>query len=238
MGSTEKNMGATGVMHISVVIPAYNEEQNIEKVARNAASVISALAKEYEVLIVNDGSTDNTGEIIRRLSKEDKHIRTIHHERNYGAGAALKTCYTSAKGDLIFFIPADGQVPVGEIHKLYPYIEQADVIVGNRKERADPIYRRINARLYSTLIWLLFGLNVRDVDGVKLFKKKVFENVLIESNSAFVEAEILIKAQKSNFKILEIPVNHYPRIGGRQTGANLKVIINALWEVVKFRLNH
>jgi glycosyltransferase involved in cell wall biosynthesis len=225
-------------MHISVVIPAYNEEQNIEKVARNAVSIISGLTKEYEVLIVDDGSTDNTGEIIRRLSKENKHIRSVHHERNYGAGAALKTCYTNAKGDLIFFIPADGQVPANEIHKLYPHIEQADIIVGNRKERADPLHRRINARLYSTLIWLLFGLNVKDVDGVKLFKKKVFENIHIESNSAFVEAEILIKAQGSNFKILEIPVNHYPRIGGQQTGANLKVIANALWEVVKFRFNY
>lgn len=222
-------------MEMSIVIPAYNEEKNIESVVNGAVKTLNALYRDYEVLIVNDCSKDRTGEIIESLSKYNQHIRYIHHQRNMGAGMALKTCYKKALGDLIFFIPGDGQVPVEEIYKLLPHITTADIVVGHRIKRADPIYRKINARLYSMLIRLLFGLKINDIDSVKLFRKRVFEKISIDSSSSFVEAEILIKAHRNNLRIVEVPIDHYPRIGGRQTGANIKVITRALWEVIRFR---
>ncbi len=223
-------------MEMSIVIPAYNEEKNIERVVSGAVKTLNALYHNYEVLIVDDCSKDKTGEIIENLSRQDPHIRYIHHPLNLGTGMALKTCYTNAQGDLIVFIPGDGQVPADQIHKLLPHITAADIVVGHRIKRADPIYRKINASLYSMLIRLLFGLKIKDIDSVKLFRRTVFEKISIDSTSSFIEAEILIKAHRNNLRIVEFPINHYPRIGGRQTGASLKVIINALWEVVKFRI--
>jgi glycosyltransferase involved in cell wall biosynthesis len=219
---------------ISIVIPAYNEQGNIEEVVSQALSVLNAVAKDYEVLVVNDGSTDDTGKILDRLAQNTAQLRVIHHLKNKGVGEALKTLYANARGDYIFTLPGDGQVKAQELPKFLPFTDRLDIIVGNRQNRVDPLYRLINARLYNLALRLLFGLRVHDVDSVKLYKGEIFDNIQIESSGALGEAEILVKAKDKGYRIGEIDIEHYPRTAGKQTGAKLSVIVRAMWELLVF----
>jgi len=219
---------------ISVFFPAYNEEKNIERTVKEAQKVLSNIANEFEIIIVNDGSIDNTLKIAEALSREIPQVSVINHPHNLGYGAALRSGLKGARYPLIFFTDSDGQFNIEEITKLLPLIESADVVVGYRIKRKDPLIRLFNAWAYGTMIKLLFKLKVKDIDcAFKLFKKSCIDSIEIESNGALASAEILIKLQKLGYKIKEIGVNHYPRAAGEQTGAKLYVILKMFKELWK-----
>lgn len=213
-------------MDISIFFPAYNEEANIKNTVEKAVAIIEPLVKNYEVIIINDGSRDKTGEIAKGLSDKDPNIHVIHHERNRGYGAALKTGFYNSRFHWIAFAGADGQFDFLEITKFLEKTNDYDLIIGWRGKRADPFIRKINAKLFALELRFLFGLKVKDVDcGFKLIKKKVIDKIEhLESEGAMIDAELLIKAKRAGFKITEVPVKHLSRKAGRQTGANLKVI--------------
>jgi|SRR3989344_1439144 len=220
------------VEELSVFLPAYNEEQNILKVIKNVKEVLKKIAKNYEIIVIDDGSVDNTAQ----KAKEIPQVRLISHSKNLGYGAALKTGFYNAKYKLISFMDSDLQFDFKEINKFLDYIEDYDLVIGFRKNRADNLVRKLNARTYSLLLNLLFNLNVHDVDcGFKLVKKDIFKVISLQSNGALVSAELLIKARKNGFKIKEVEVNHFPRIAGKQTGANPKVILKTFLEIAKLR---
>jgi len=220
---------------LSVFFPAYNEEPNIEKTVKDAIRVLEKVVLKYEVIIIDDGSKDKTGEIADKLASENNDIRVIHHNPNKGYGEALKSGFYNAKYDWIAFTDSDGQFDFSELPKLLEKTDEADLVVGYRLNRNDPIVRKVNGWLWTRLNNLLLGINVRDVDcAFKLIKKEVIDSIprLQSTRGGMISPELLAKAHKKGFKIIEVGVHHYPRRLGEQTGANLKVIIKSFVDLL------
>jgi len=221
---------------ISIFFPCYNEEKNIATLVEKTIRTISQFSDNYEIIIVNDGSKDKTSIVANNLALKNKNIRVINHLKNRGYGAALKSGFSNSTKDLIFYTDGDGQFDIQEIEKLLPLIEDYDIVTGYRMNRRDNILRKLNGFLWTKLTTLVFDFKVRDVDcAFKLYRKKVFDGMELESEGAFLNTEIFAKARKNGFTIKEIGVHHYPRLAGKQTGAKLKVIIRAFYELFKFR---
>jgi glycosyltransferase involved in cell wall biosynthesis len=221
---------------LSVFLPSYNEAENIKKTVKNVKENLEKVASKWEILIINDGSKDETGHIADQLAKTDKHIRVIHHHPNRGYGASLKSGLYNSQYPLIAFIDADGQFDFAEITKFIEFQKQtqADLVIGYYNDRKVSFSRKLNSRIWQLIVNLLFGLKVRDIDcGFKLISKKVVDSIpkLESERGAFISSEFLIKAQKQGFKIVEIGVNHYPRLQGDATGAKLNVIIKSFLDL-------
>jgi glycosyltransferase involved in cell wall biosynthesis len=205
---------------ISAVLPAYNEEENIETAAERMIEALRPLGLiDWEVIIVDDGSVDRTGEIADRLAAEDpEHIRALHHNPNRGYAEALKTGFTNARHQLIFYTDSDNQFDVREITSLLPLIENADIVNGFRIYRFDPLTRLVLSWGFNLLVRIVFRIKVRDIDcAFKLFRREVFDKVNIESKKFFVDAEVLAKARYYGFRMAEVGVRHYPRPAGHST---------------------
>ncbi len=205
---------------ISAVLPAYNEEENIETATTRMADVLRSLPlKDWEVIVVNDGSRDRTGEIADHLARNDPdHIRVLHHNPNKGYAEALKTGFTSARHQLIFYTDSDNQFDVRELTDLLPLIEDADLVCGFRIYRFDPLTRLVISWVFNLIVRIIFRIKVRDIDcAFKLFRREIFDRIKIESKKFFVDAEVLAKARYYGFRMAEIGVRHYPRPAGRST---------------------
>lgn len=225
------------IAELSVFFPTYNEEANIKSTVTKAMEILPRVAERWEILIVDDGSTDKTGKIADQLAKESKNIHVIHHPKNRGYGGALKSGLYNCRYPWIVFTDADGQFDLGEITKFLEKINSAEVIVGYRLNRQDPFLRKLFGWGWTQIANLLLGINVRDVDcGFKLVKKEVIEKIpkLESTRGGMISPELLAKAQKNGFKSVEVGVHHYPRKEGTQSGANLKVIFRSFLDL--FRL--
>jgi len=225
------------IEEISAFFPAYNEEENIEKTVKAAQKFLSQNARKYEIIIVDDGSTDKTGKIADRLAKKDSHIRAIHHFPNKGYGEALKSGFYNAKYSWIVTTDSDGQFDFSELKKLWRKSKEADVVIGYRLGRKDPFIRKLFGFGWTFLNNLLFGLALRDIDcSFKLVKREVIQAIprLQSTRGGMISPELLAKAHKKGFRIAEVGVHHYPRFAGKQTGANLKVIFKSFVDL--FRL--
>ncbi len=218
---------------VSIVMPAYNEEDIIETVARNCAAYLETVCPDYEVVIVNDGSKDRTGELLDKLHAENPKIVPVH-QPNKGYGGALQTGFANAKKEYVFFMDSDNQFDIRELDKLIPHLGSVDVVLGYREHRQDHLGRKFNAFGWKTLVNLLFGLGVRDIDcAFKIFKRDKLMMALPESEGAMINTEMLVKLKRRGTKWVEVPVTHYPRLGGQATGANFQVIIKAFKELLK-----
>ncbi len=226
------NAGPAKVNSLSVFFPAYNEEANIENTVTKALSILPGVAHQWEIIVVDDGSSDRTGPIVEAMAEKEERIRLITHERNRGYGGALKSGLYNARYELIAFTDADGQFDLSEIVNFLETKEKtgADLVIGYYLKRQVPFYRILGSKLlWEPSVYLLFGLHVRDIDcGFKLIDRKVAEEItdLESERGPFISSEFLIKAKKAGFKIVEIGVHHYPREGGKATGASLKVIVS------------
>jgi len=219
---------------ISVFFPCYNEQDNVKRVAAKAVEVLEAMGADFEVIIVNDGSADKTGQVADSVAQADKRVRVVHHPQNRGYGAALQSGIRAAQKNYIFFTDGDGQFDIGEIQLLIPFIEQSDVVCGYRLDRKDPFMRKLNGWLWTKLVCILFGMRIRDIDcAFKMFRREIFDGMKLSSTGALINAEILARATRRGCRIVEVGVHHYPRTAGKQTGANLKVILRAFKELFK-----
>jgi glycosyltransferase involved in cell wall biosynthesis len=219
---------------ISIVFPAYNEEENIETAINQAVDFIGDVFAGYEVIVVNDGSRDRTGEIIERISQENPRVKVVHHEVNKGYGRALTSGFEAAGMDLVFFCDSDLQFHLYEILIFLNWINSYDIVIGYRVRRKDPAYRLVNAWGWKMLVRMVLGLKVRDIDcAFKMFHRAVFDYVKIDAVGAMVNTDILVQAQRFGFRIRELPVTHFPRTLGEQSGANLRVIVKAFRELLK-----
>lgn len=218
---------------ISVVMPAYNEEDLIERVVRKCTTYLDGLNTDYEVVVVNDGSKDKTGEILDRLHAENPRVVPVHQE-NKGYGGALQAAFANATKGYVFFMDSDDQFDIRELDKLIPHLGEVDVVLGYRQHRQDHLGRKLNAFGWKCLVNLLFGLGVRDIDcAFKVFKRDKLMMALPESEGAMINTEMLVKLKRRHTAWVEIPVTHYPRLGGQATGANLRVILKAFKELFK-----
>lgn len=224
-------------MHsLSIVIPAYNEEENVEIAAERVYEVVKTLGMDYEILLVNDGSKDRTGEIAREISQKIPGFKLVEHYPNRGYGGALKAGFDAAQKELIAFVPADNQFDFSEITKFLEKIDQADIVCGYRAKRQDNFIRRLNAWGWNSLVSILFGYLCHDIDcGFKLFRREILKDLLVPSNGAMVDTQFLACAHAMGFRITEIPVTHLPRTAGKATGANLQVILKAFRELFDYK---
>jgi len=217
---------------LSAFMPAYNEEANIRWVAEDVLAKLRMVTDDLELIIVNDGSADRTGEIINILEREYPEIVAQHHTTNRGYGAALRTGFSNCRKEFIFYTDGDGQFDSGEISKLIPLLDNADVVSAYRVDRKDPWNRKLNAWLYNMFLLIFFRLNVRDVDcAFKLYRGKFFDGIQLKSDGALIDAEALIKLKKAGARIAQVGVHHYPRLVGEQTGSKLKVILKTAKEI-------
>ena len=222
--------------NLTVFFPAYNEEESIENVVEKALSIIPEFTDNFEVLVINDGSIDNTENILIKLSEKHKNVNFVSHPVNKGYGAALKTGFKSAQHSNIFFSDGDGQFDIKELSNLIPHLDDNDIVAGYRIKRNDPFHRILNGKAYNMLVRLLFGLKVRDIDcAFKLFKKDAVNSLELKSNAAFISAELLIRAKNKGLKISQVGVHHYPREKGSPTGNNPFVVIRSFQELFKLR---
>jgi glycosyltransferase involved in cell wall biosynthesis len=224
-------------LNISVFFPTYNEEANIEALVTRTVETLKRLAGRWEVIVVDDGSRDRTGEVAEALVKKFPGVRHVRHEKNRGYGGAVKTGLQEAKLDWIFFTDGDGQFDVAELELLLPAAQKADMIAGYRIDRKDPLLRKLNAFAWGTLVRTLFGLHgkVRDIDcAFKLFRRRVVDESVFVAEGALISTELLVRAKKMGYLFSEVGVHHYPRQAGTQTGAKLKVILRAFKELFKF----
>ncbi len=221
---------------ISVIFPVFNEKESIESVVDSTIKFLPSIANHYEVIVVDDGSRDGTGRLIDRLAKKYNQVIALHHLSNRGYGATLRSGFKTARGELIFFTDGDGQFDIREIPKLVNLIKKGtDIACGYRIKRADVLMRVVNAAIYNTVVRLLFGLNMKDIDcAFKLFKRKVIDDIKLETNGAFINAEFLILAKKKGYIVKQIGVSHYPREKGKQTGNNVMVVFRVMIELIKF----
>jgi glycosyltransferase involved in cell wall biosynthesis len=221
---------------LSVVFPAFNEEGNIRAVVEDAYRNLRNLTPVFEIIVVNDGSRDRTGEICDSLAQEFPEMRVVHHPRNRGYGAALKSGIELAQYDLIFFSDADGQFDLKELAAFIDETDDYDVVAGYRARRQDPPHRLLFAWGWNILVRLVLGVRIRDIDcAFKVFNRRVFDKVRIQSVGAMVNTEIFAQISRFGMTVKEIPVSHFPRRHGESTGGNIAVIIKAFRELVRMR---
>lgn len=225
------------VPSLTVFFPAFNEEDIIEKTVTDALAVCAPLAADLEVVVVDDGSADQTALIVERMAAADPRVRVIRHERNRGYGAALRSGFAGARKELVFFSDADGQFDLRELPGSLAMLEDAPVVVGYRIKRNDPPHRIFIAKTYKLIVRMVFGLRIRDIDcAFKLFRRDVFEGLTLESNGAFISSELLIKLRRRGVLIVERGVNHYPRTTGESKGAGVGVILKTIRDILRLRL--
>ncbi len=221
---------------LSVFFPAYYDEDNIGKVVDKAVEVLESLKlKEYEVIIIEDGSPDRTAEVADALAQKHKHVRVIHHEKNMGYGATLRDGFYAAKLDYVFYSDGDNQFDLDELRKFVALIPYSDIVIGYRISKQYSQWRRFTSFVYNYVLRRLFDVNYMDVDcAFKLFKADLFKKITIESVDAFIDAEIMLKARLLGYTVTEIGVRHLPRLAGVSTGAKPSVIFRTIREIYNF----
>lgn len=219
-------------MRLSVVVPCFNEEGNVARVVQEAVTVGRGVASDLEVIVVDDGSTDETRRILRRLEGLVPELRIIEHPRNRGYGAAVRSGLRASTMDYVFLTDGDGQFDLGELPHAIGLLRDHDLVAGYRIDRRDGWWRRLWGRVWTAIVNEVFGLHVRDANcAFKLVPQSLLHVSELRSDGALISAELLAEANRAELSIGECPVSHYPRVSGHQTGASLPVIGKALLEL-------
>jgi glycosyltransferase involved in cell wall biosynthesis len=220
---------------ISAFFPCLNEQATVEPLTNKTVKVLKSLTDDFEVIIVDDGSTDDTAAIADRLAQQIPQVRVIHHQGNLGYGTALQSGFYAATKDLVFYTDGDSQFDVEELGGILPLIDQYDIVSCYRLNRQEGWIRRCNSFCWTWLVSLLFGLRLKDINcAFKLYRRTVFDKMNLISKGALIDTEVLARAVKKGCTIVQKGVRHYPRMAGRPTGANIRVIARAFREL--FRL--
>ncbi len=217
---------------LSVFLPSHNEEGNVERVVKALVAELPKVADDYEVIVVDDGSRDRTGEIADRLAAADSHVKVVHHQVNRGYGGAVISGIAASTKPYVLLCDGDGQFDPADIARLAERTPDYDVVVGRRFNRADPLMRRLNGRAWTIFMRLLFGVQASDIDcGFKLFKREYVDGLELRAKGAMISTELMARVAGRGAKICEVDVRHLPRMVGEQSGANFKVIGRAFKEL-------
>lgn len=222
---------------LSVVLPAYNEESVIAQTVEQCIQVLGTIAPDYEIIVVDDGSRDRTGEIADALAAANPRVRVIHNRPNQGYGGALMAGFRAASKSLTFFMDADGQFDIRDIAKLLHQREAGHrAVLGYREHRQDSFLRLMNAWGWNALVSLVFGLRARDVDcAFKVYDTNIVRMLDVQAAGAMVNTEMLAKLARAGVPFVEVPVHHYQRLHGKATGAQVRVILHAFAELFHLR---
>jgi len=231
---------------ISAVFPAYNDGGTIPSMVLTALMALRQVTDNYEVIVTNDGSSDYTREILDELASRYPELRVIHHEKNQGYGGALRSGFSAATKEWIFYTDGDAQYNPLELVKLTAALREGiDVVNGYKIERHDPLIRKVIGRLYHHIVRLMFGFKLRDVDcDFRLIRRNLFDQIELESRSGSICLEMVKKFQDKGFVFAEVPVHHYHRSYGRSQFFNFKRIwrtfvqVSTLWWELVVKKNH
>ena len=222
---------------LSIVFPMYNEKDNIERAVREALRVGYQMAPELEVIIVDDASTDGSGGIADRLADEHPEAVVIHHARNRKLGGALKTGFAAASKEWVLYTDSDLPICMDDALQAVPLTEEADIVIGWRRSRAESWKREVMSRTYNWMVRRFLGLHVRDVNfAFKLFRRSLLDHILLTSEGSFIDAELLLEVQRLGARLAELPMDYYPRVAGVSTLASGRVILKILLEMCRYRL--
>ena len=228
--------GVAPSMDVSAVMPAYNEQANLEQSVGRTADALAAHARTFEIIVVDDGSRDDSPAVLDRLKLAHPNLRVVRHPANRGYGAAVRSGFDAARLPWVFLMDADNQFDPAEIGLLVAQAVEADIVAGYRRHRRDPLLRRLNAWAFFTVVRLLFGRLVRDVNcAFKLIRRDLLAGMALHSEGALINTEVLVLARQLRARVVEVPVQHYPRRSGKQTGANTRVVLRAFAELFAFR---
>ena len=220
------------LLSLSILIPTYNNVPTIAQAIEEALRIGKLAARDYRIIVVNDGSTDSTARILKRF-KKNKHIEIRSHPQNQGYGATIGELYHSgAESEWMFSVPGDYQVGSSELKKLLPFTDRADIIIGWRKNRHDPPSRLLQSAVYNSILGALYGVRVHDVNSVKLIRSRIMKEITLSVTSAFVDAQLVIGAGRRGWRIREVPVLHRsdPNKG---SGGNWHTIAKTLIDMVR-----
>lgn len=221
---------------ISVFFPCYNERENMESLVLEAVGVLDSIHRDYEIIVVDDGSRDGTGELADALAAKTPALRVIHHPQNRGYGAALQSGFRAAAKTLVFYTDGDHQFDLKELPGILPLIDSYDIVSCFRMNRQEGLLRKFNAFCWTRLVCTMFHLKLKDIDcAFKLYKRKLFDDIEMVSTGALIDTEILARATRKGYTITQVGVHHYPRRAGTATGASPRVIIRAFYELFKLR---
>jgi len=231
---------------LSVFFPAYNDSGTIASMVIRAVRAAATLTPDYEVIVVDDGSSDATHEIVDELARTYPAVRVVHHATNRGYGGALQTGFRSATKELIFYTDGDAQYDPAELAALWDKMgPDADLVNGYKISRSDPFHRIVIGRVYHHIVSIMFGLKVRDVDcDFRLMRRAIFERIDLEKTSGVICLEMMKKIQDAGFRIVEVPVHHYHRAFGKSQFFNFRRIAKTgidvlrLWFTLVIRRRH
>ena len=209
---------------LSIFFPAFNDSGTIASLVITAIQAVASLTPNFEVIIVNDGSGDNTAAVADELARQYPQVKVVHHPANRGYGGALRTGFATASKDVIFYTDGDAQYDPNEMAVLWGAMRPGvDLVNGYKISRSDPIHRILLGRIYHHTVKLLFGLEVRDVDcDFRMMRKSIFDRVRLEKDSGVICLEMMKKIQDAGFHIAEVPVHHYHRTHGKSQFFNFK----------------
>ena len=217
---------------LSIVLPAYNEDHVIGVTLGHVLNVLAAWVKDFEVVVVNDGSTDRTGAIVSAIMEAEPCVRLVTHARNQGYGSSLADGFAAATKELTFFMDSDGQFDIRDLARLLLFIDEFDAVIGYRVDRQDTWLRKLNAWGWNALIRNVLGIHARDIDcAFKLLRTDFLHQHPLETRGAMINAELLYQLKRAGYSYREVGVHHLPRRGGRATGANPRVIARAFREL-------
>ena len=221
---------------ISAFFPCYNEVEAIENLVDKSILILDDISNDFEIILVDDGSTDGTCELIDELAAKYPSVKAVHHTQNKGYGAALQSGFMAAKKQLVFYTDGDSQFDIAELPEIMPLIDKYDIVSCYRLNRKDGRLRKLNAWAWGKLVCFLFKMKIRDIDcAFKLYRRDIFNHITMQSTGALIDAEILARALRAGYTIKQTGVNHYPRMAGSSTGANPAVILRAFRELLKLR---
>lgn len=215
---------------ITLGIPAYNEIECLESVVRNGRDVLARLRETYEVLIVDDGSSDGTGALADRLAAQWPELRVVHHSENLSFSGALKSLYRNARGRWLFLCPADGQVDVADLERFLPHRDTADVILGYRLAQPIAWHQQFIHSVSKLVITILFGFRFREISNCKLYRVDLLKDLPLISRpgTATLESEVIFRLKRNGARFAEVPYQLHPRQAGTAKGARLSVIVKTV----------
>lgn len=221
---------------ISAFFPCYNDEQTIAEIVRKARKILSRITDHFEIIVIDDGSKDQSRKILKGLQKEIPELKLIFHRDNKGYGAALKSGFAAAKKDLVFYTDGDGQYDVAELTKLLSALkDDIDVVNGYKIKRADPFFRRLVGKVYQFFVKRIFNLPIRDPHcSFRLIRREILKDIILKSQGGALEVELIKKIAQKGGKFKEVDVHHYPRKSGQSQFFNWRNIyqtLNELWQV-------
>ena len=220
---------------LSIVLPAHNEEYIIVHTVVNVLATVSGWMQDFEVIVVNDGSTDQTGAFVSALALSDSRVHLVTHKYNQGYGAALVSGFSVATKNLTFFMDSDGQFDIRDLQGFLPFIDEYDAVIGYRLDRQDTWIRKVNAWGWKLAVRLMLGVYVRDLDcAFKLLHTQFLHDNPLETRSAMINAELMYKLKQAGCTYKQIGVHHLLRQGGRATGAHLNVIVRAFRDLFRY----